>query len=108
MGGCSFSIKNIAYPEKRFKNIHLQEKGNEMIFRKEVYLTRDINEYNRAKDVLADKGIEYTSKSNPMTNPGRFHGTPFINASAAYEYHLFVAAKDKERAEQALQSAGVK
>ena len=55
-----------------------------------------------------NKGIEYISKSNPMTNPGRSHGTPFIDASAAYEYHLFVAAKDKERAEQALKMAGVK
>ena len=27
----------------------------DMIFRKEVYLTRDMNEYNRAKDVLADQ-----------------------------------------------------
>ena len=79
-----------------------------MIFKKEVYLTRDMNEYNRAKDVLVNKGIEYISKSNPMTNPGRSHGTPFIDASAAYEYHLFVAAKDKERAEQALKMAGVK
>ena len=79
-----------------------------MIFRKEVYLTRDMDEYNRAKDVLADQGIEYTSKSNPMTNPGRYHGTPFINASAAYEYHLFVARKDEEKAKQVLRSAGVK
>ena len=80
----------------------------DMIFRKEVYLTRDMDEYNRAKDVLADQGIEYTSKSNPMTNPGRYHGTPFIEASAAYEYHLFVARKDEKRAERALYSAGVK
>ena len=79
-----------------------------MIFRKEVYLTRDMNEYNRAKDVLADNGIEYTSGSNPMTNPGRYHGTPFLDASEAYEYHLFVARKDVNRAEQALQRAGVK
>ena len=27
MGGCSFSIKNIAYSEKRFKIIYLQRKG---------------------------------------------------------------------------------
>ena len=52
-----------------------------MIFRKEVYFTRDMEKYNRAKAALADHGIEYTSKSNPMTNPGRYHGTPFINAS---------------------------
>ena len=35
-------------------------------------------------------------------------GTPFINASAAYEYHLFVARKDEEKAKQVLRSAGVK
>ena len=27
VGGCSFSIKNIAYSEKRFKIIYLQRKG---------------------------------------------------------------------------------
>ena len=79
-----------------------------MIFKKEVYFTRDMGEYNRAKAALVDHGIEYTSKSNPMTNPGRYHGTPFINASAAYEYHLFVARKDEEKAKQALRSAEVK
>ena len=47
-----------------------------MIFKKEVYFTRDMGEYNRAK--------------------------------AAYEYHLFVARKDEEKAEQVLRSAGVK
>ena len=47
-----------------------------MIFRKEVYFTRNMEDYNRAKAALMDDGIEYTSKSNSMTNPGRFHGTP--------------------------------
>ena len=79
-----------------------------MIFRKEVYFTRDMGDYNRAKAALVDHGIEYTSKSNPMTNPGRSHGMPFIDASAAYEYHLFVARKDEEKAKQALRSAEVK
>ena len=68
-----------------------------MIFRKEVYFTRDMEKYNRAKAALADHGIEYTSKSNPMTNPGRYHGTPFINASAAYEYHLFCLLQEKKK-----------
>ena len=67
-----------------------------MIFRKEVYFTRNMEDYNRAKAALMDHGIEYTTKSNPMTNPGRYHGTPFIDVSAAYEYHLFVASKDEE------------
>lgn len=79
-----------------------------MIFKKEVYFTRNMEDYNCAKAALVDHGIEYTSKSNPMTNPGRYHGTPFINASAAYEYHLFVARKEEEKAEQVLRSAGVK
>lgn len=82
--------------------------GYNMIFRKEVYFTRNMEDYNRAKAALVDHGIEYTSKSNPMTNPGRSHGMPFIDASAAYEYHLFVARKDEEKAKQALRSAEVK
>ena len=47
-----------------------------MIFRKEAYFTRDMEDYNRAK--------------------------------AAYEYQLFVARKDEEKARQALRSAEVK
>lgn len=79
-----------------------------MIFRKEVYLTRDMNEFERAKNILADQQIEYSWKSNPITNPGRSHGVPFIDASAAYEYHLYVPAKDRERAEWALKDAGIR
>lgn len=51
--------------------------------------------------------IDCTWKSNPITNPGRSHGVPFIDASAAYEYHLYAPAKDRERAERALREAGM-
>ena len=78
-----------------------------MMFRKEVYLTRDLNEFERAQNVLADQQIDCTWKSNPITNPGRSHGVPFIDASAAYEYHLYAPAKDREKAERALREAGI-
>ncbi|HIX64172.1 MAG TPA: hypothetical protein H9852_07060 [Candidatus Mediterraneibacter colneyensis] len=78
-----------------------------MIFRKEVYVTRDMDAYNRARNVLEDNGIRYTSKSGPVTNPGRHHGVPFINADAAYEYHLYVPAKEAERAVHVLREMGL-
>ena len=49
-----------------------------MFFKREVLLTWDLNEYQRT--------------------PGRYHGVPSINASAAYEYHVYVAGKDYDRA----------
>ncbi|HJA12978.1 MAG TPA: hypothetical protein H9799_08555 [Candidatus Mediterraneibacter merdipullorum] len=79
-----------------------------MIFRKEIYFTRDMDEFYRAKNALDDAHIRYTWKSNPMTNPGRQHGVPFIDASAAYEYHLYVASKEKEHAEYVLRNAGLR
>ena len=45
-----------------------------MFFKREVLLTWDLNEYQRTKSLLADHQIEYTTRSNPVTNPGRYHG----------------------------------
>ena len=66
-------------------------------------ITWDLNEYQRTKGLLADHQIEYTTRSNPITNPGRYHGVPSISASAAYEYHVYVAGKDYDRAMRILQ-----
>ena len=57
-------------------------------------LTRDLNDFNRAKDVLAENNITYYEKTNTITNPGRHHSVPFINMSAAYQYYLYVKRKD--------------
>lgn len=69
-----------------------------MFFKREVLLTWDLNEFQRAKALLVDHQIEYTTRSNPVTNQGRYHGVPSINASAAYEYHVYVAGKDYDKA----------
>ena len=74
-----------------------------MFLKREVLLTWDLNEYQRTKSLLADHQIEYTTRSKPVTNPGRYHGVPSINASAAYEYHVYVAGKDYDRAMRILQ-----
>ena len=74
-----------------------------MFLKREVLITWDLNEYQRTKGLLADHQIEYTTRSNPITNPGRYHGVPSISASAAYEYHVYVAGKDYDRAMRILQ-----
>ena len=79
-----------------------------MIIREVIYSTRVTEACCVVKNRLDDAHIRSTWKSNPMTNPGRQHGVPFIDASAAYEYHLYVASKEKERAEYVLRNAGLR
>ena len=78
-----------------------KREGGFVCFLKERFCSPD--EYQRTKSLLADHQIEYTTRSNPVTNPGRYHGVPSINASAAYEYHVYVAGKDYDRAMRILQ-----
>ena len=56
-----------------------------------------MGEYNRAKAALADHGIEYTSKSNPMTNPGRYHGTPLLMRQRHMSIICLLQEKTKKR-----------
>lgn len=69
-----------------------------MFFKKEIFITRDMAKCSFVKSELAKNGIEYTVKTNSMTNPGRNHGTFFIKAECAYEYRVFVKSKDYEKA----------
>lgn len=75
-----------------------------MLFKKEIRVTRDFNELNRIRESLAKNGIATSVITNTPTNPGRYHGMPFIKSSAAYQYHIYVAKKDVEKAKQILYS----
>lgn len=72
------------------------------IFKKEVRITRNLDEYNKIRALLSEHDIETFCKTNTITNPGRHHGIPFIDMSAAYEYHIFVNRKDGKQALEVL------
>lgn len=73
-----------------------------MLLRQEVLTTRDIDKYWEIKNLLTKNNIKSFTVTNTMTNPGRHHGTPFINAAAAYQYHIFVKRKDYKLAKKLL------
>ena len=61
-----------------------------MLFRKEILITRELDQVNHIKDILAENGVKYYVTTNSITNPGRHHGVPFINSSAAFQYRVFI------------------
>jgi hypothetical protein len=58
--------------------------------RKELILTRDLNQLNQILGVLASSDIKYRTKTNSILNSGRTHGIPSINADYAYQYRVYV------------------
>lgn len=73
-----------------------------MIFWKEVYITWDIQELARIRDRLADAGIRYWVKGQPLLNAGRYHGVPMIRTEAACPFRVYVRRKDAEEAKRLL------
>ena len=80
-----------------------QTKGvMKMLFKREILITRDLNECNRIRDILSNHSIETTVSTGSKTNPGRYHGIPFIDASTAYEHRVYVKRKEYDRAKEIL------
>lgn len=73
-----------------------------MLFRKEILITRELDQVNHIKDILAENDVKYYVTTNSITNPGRHHGVPFINSSAAFQYRVFVKRKDYDLARRLL------
>lgn len=72
--------------------------------RREVCVTRRFEYLNRVLGALTENNIEYTVKTNSMTNPGRTHGTPFIRSDSAYEYRVYVKKADRETARRLIEA----
>ena len=72
--------------------------GINMFNRREIAVTRDISEMNRVTGCLTSSSIRYITRTNSMTNPGRSHGIPNIQAGAAYETRIYVHKNDYEKA----------
>ena len=65
-----------------------------MLGKKEVLITRDLSRCDMVRKMLSNAGIESFVRTNSMGNPGRYHGVPSIDSSAAYEYRIYVRKKD--------------
>lgn len=57
---------------------------------REIRLIRELDELQQTRDILENHGIPYHVLTNTMTNPGRYHGVPNVNADSAYEYRVLV------------------
>ncbi|MBE6948770.1 MAG: hypothetical protein E7456_02875 [Ruminococcaceae bacterium] len=73
-----------------------------MLFKREILISRDLNHVNRTRDILGEHNIETTVSTGSKTNPGRYHGIPYIDASTAYEHRVYVKRKDYDRAKEIL------
>lgn len=67
-------------------------------FKREIRVTRNLNECNKIRELLLENNIQTYVITNTLTNPGRHHGIAFIQMDAAYEYQIFVKRKDLEKA----------
>ncbi len=61
--------------------------------RKEIFVSRNLNDLNKCTDELSAKGIEYKVVTNSLGSPDRYHGLPGIKAEDAYEYKVYVNKK---------------
>lgn len=78
------------------------KKGICMFFKREVRVTRDLSECNKIRKILAENDITSYAITNTPTNSSRYHGTPFINSSAMYQYHIYVSRENLNLSEQIL------
>jgi len=76
--------------------------GINIFNRREISVTRDMMEMNRITGYLVSNNIEYSTRTNSMTNPGRGHGIPNIRADAAHETRIYVHKNDYDKARHAI------
>lgn len=69
-----------------------------MFFWKEVYITWDLGQCNRIRNLLSDEKIVTKVTIDSISNPGRSRGIPMINQDAAHMYRILVKRKDYELA----------
>lgn len=70
--------------------------------RREVYLTRSIEEQQRVCSLLNGQGIETRIISANLGTAGRHHGLPGIDLQSAYGYYVYVHKRDYDKARRAL------
>ena len=78
--------------------------GMFILSRKEICVTRNFEYLNRVRGILTENNIEYTVKTNTITNPGRMYGVPFIDSNSAYEYRVYVRKADCDMARRFIET----
>ena len=74
-----------------------------MLFKKEIFITYDLTEFNKILDTLACNNIKYSySVNDNILTTDRQRGLPFINSSTTYRYRIFVKNKDYDLAKHVL------
>jgi len=66
--------------------------------RKEVRVTRRMEERFEICNLLESNGIPTATRTNSMTNLGRSRGIPGIDTNYAYEYRIYVHRKNYKAA----------
>ena len=73
-----------------------------MLFKKELFITRDMKYYAEVTERLSANKIKYSFRLNSPYHTGRYHGVPLIKSEVAYEYKVYVKRKDYDRAKELL------
>ncbi len=73
-----------------------------MLFKKELFITRNMKYYAEVTERLTANGIKYSFGLNSPFHTGRYHGAPLIKSEVAYEYKVYVKRKDYDRAKELL------
>ena len=67
--------------------------------RKELLVTTDMEQFSRARDILAQNGIQYDIKVNDSTDQNWGHSSQLgINRNFASFYYVYVREKDYDEA----------
>lgn len=74
-----------------------------MLFKKEIFITYDLKEFNKILDTLANNNIKYSySVNDNILTADRQRGVPLIDSSTMYRYRIFVKNKDYDLAKHVL------
>lgn len=66
--------------------------------RREVFLALTIQDLTTVCEKLDAAGIEYVTRGDSVTNPGRGRGTPGVREDYRRRYRVYVRKKDSDRA----------
>ena len=70
--------------------------------RREVFLTRKLDDLVRVRSCLEVSGIRYSVKVGNLAHFERYRGMPNLRAEYIYEYHLYVHKNDLDLAKHAI------
>lgn len=67
-----------------------------MFFKKELFITYDMQYYAKATEILRANGVKYYIQVASPFQTSRYHGVLSIKTENMYEYKVYVKNKDFE------------